>query len=364
MKKKTLFILFMLVIVVWVTSSNAVNAAGDYIYETDNNITICDPDDEMFCITMQDRNLWATSNDITSDKSFWYHFQWWNNHWFQPWKVNTVNHVVFPNWETIWSSQIDCSSYGPWNPLDRDVFIAWESDYFNSEFDYCDTHNYNLWWWGDDYYETNRWYDVETYLVDNAKWRQWPCPDWYHIPSNGEWQSLLEIWAKHYWNWLKLHGSHLVRAFNNNNNSSALFTSAVAQFREDFKIPLAGSRDRYRAYLWWIGQVADFWSSSPYIDYDAVHSFSVGINSVAAGGTEPFANANSIRCFKNIPITLKSNSSNISLEKSMVKKTNSFNTDVKHNLCAGSQINIKNIFARIPLDKTGVLKNLKCVNWK
>lgn len=372
MKKKNLLTLLVSLSVAWVSLVNVANAKSDYIYEKNvdgiDTITICDPDNSLACITMMDRNLWATTNDITSDKSYWYHFQWWNNHGFKAWKVNTQNHVVFPNWETMWTSQIDCSSYGPGNPLDSDVFIKWEEDYFNSEFDYCDEHNDNLWWWGDDYYETNRWYDTEAHLVDNAIERQWPCPQWYHIPSNWEWHALLDFRTKNYWHWVKLYGSHLVKHINVSNNGQELFSAAKLQFIDDFNIPFAWYRDRYKAYIWGINQTASLWSSSPYIDYDLVHFFSVGINSIAAGGTSPYANAYSIRCFKNTPITPKSKETTWN---STMKDKN--NTNIVNNNSTKITSNIKDkecsyitekIFDWIFFNKNKLIGVLKCVYLK
>lgn len=105
MKKKVLLILFVSILIIGSIVINMTHATSSYIYEKTvdgiETLTICDPNDTTACITMQDRNLWATTNDITSDKSYWYHFQWWNNHGFKPWKVNTIDHVVFPNWESI-----------------------------------------------------------------------------------------------------------------------------------------------------------------------------------------------------------------------------------------------------------------------
>jgi len=376
MKKKNLLTLLMYLFVAWVALVNVVDAKSDYIYEKEvdgvNTITICDPVDSSACITMMDRNLWATTNDITSDKSYWYHFQWWNNHGFKPWKVNTQNHVVFPNWETMWTSQIDCSSYGPWNPLDSDVFIKWEEDYFNSEFDYCEEHNYNLWWWGDDYYETNRWYDTETHLVDNATSRQWPCPEWYHVPSNWEWHALLDFRTKNYGHWVIMTTSTLVKQINVNHNWSDMFLAAKTQLLEDFKIPLAGGRDWYRAYLWWIGQTVSFWSSSPYIDYDLVHFFSVGINSIAAGGTSPYANAYSIRCFKNTPITSKSKestwNSTIKDDEHFTSNTNIVKNNptktTSHSQYSECNFDTEKIFDWIVINKNRLTDVLKCVYLK
>lgn len=361
MKKKNLLILFVLLFFCWTLLINVTSATtSSFIYESNGNITVCDPGDSSACITMMDRNLWATTNDITSDKSYWYHFQWWNNHGFKPWKVNTQNHVEFPNWESMWTSQIDCSSYGPWNPLDSDAFIKWEVDYFNSEFDYCDEHNDNLWWWGDDYYENNRWYDDEIYLVNNVKGRQWPCPEWYHVPSNWEWHTLLEFWTKNYWNWLNLHDAQLVRQINSNYNGSGEAAAAVLQFREDFKVPFAGYRDWYKWYIGWLWQDANFWSSSAYIGYNVVHSFHIGPNSMAAGSTAPYANAYSIRCFKNIPSSI--NSSKSSIESNSLKSENLVVED-KYNLCDWQRYNSGKIFARLPLEKSNILNSLKCISW-
>ena len=373
MKKKVLLILFVSILSIGSIVINMTHATSSYIYEKTvdgiETLTICDPNDTTACITMQDRNLWATTNDITSDKSYWYHFQWWNNHGFKPWKVNTIDHVVFPNWESIWSSQMDCSSYGPWNPLDRDIFMAWESDYFNSEFDYCDSHNDNLWWGGNDYYETNRWYDTETHLVDNVKWRQWPCQNWYHIPSNWEWHELLEIWTKNYWNWLSVRHAHLVKQINTNYNGAEQAAAAASQFREDFKIPLAGYRDRYKAYVGGMGHDANLWSSSAYIGYNVVHYRYVGPNSIAAGSTAPYANAYSIRCFKDVPITLKSNTSGKSTENSTLSDSdnsvnNNSKTSNKYYLCNKYQNSDKKIFSRMSFDKINFLNELKCIYWK
>jgi len=376
MKKKNLLILLTYLSIAWVAFVNVVNAKSDYIYEKEvdgvNTITICDSADSSACITMMDRNLWATTNDITSDKSYWYHFQWWNNHGFKPWKVNTQNHVVFPNWETMWISQIDCSSYGPWNPLDSDVFIKWEEDYFNSEFDYCEEHNYNLWWWSGDYYETNRWYDTETYLVDNVIERQWPCPEWYHIPSNWEWHALLDFWTKNYWHWLSLHDSQLLKQINPYYVGSWEAAAAVLQFREDFKIPLAGYRDWYKWYVGWMWHDADFWSSSPYIYYDHVHSFHIGPNSIAAGSTAPYANAYSIRCFKNTPITSKSKeptwNSTMKDDDHFTSNANVVNNNptktTSHSQYSECNFDTERIFDWIVINKNRLINVLKCVYLK
>ena len=106
-------------------------------------------------IFILDRNLWATTTwDLTSalPTSYWYYFQWWNNYWFSQ---NIIT----------WNQKIDCSWYGPNNPLYNNVLI---SDYSN--YDYCLSKNDNLWW--------------NTTNTNEA--RRWPCPENFHIPTSEE----------------------------------------------------------------------------------------------------------------------------------------------------------------------------------
>ena len=61
--------------------------------------------------TMMDRNLWATSNNISSEDSYWYYYQWWNNYGFEnQWNVAAsstdlvVNNSSFPRWPSNYYS--------------------------------------------------------------------------------------------------------------------------------------------------------------------------------------------------------------------------------------------------------------------
>ena len=80
-----------------------------------------------------DKNLWATtvwnSWDTLSEANCWKYYQRWNNYWFpRTWTVTTS------------STQVDASTYWPWNYYSSNTFIiyswAWDS-----------TGNGNLWWW-------------------------------------------------------------------------------------------------------------------------------------------------------------------------------------------------------------------------
>jgi len=84
-------------------------------------------------ITIADKNLWATtvwnSWDTLSEANCGKYFQRWNNYGFpRTWSVTT-------SW-----TQVDASSYWPWNYYSSDTFIK-----YNWRWDTTD--NWNLWWW-------------------------------------------------------------------------------------------------------------------------------------------------------------------------------------------------------------------------
>ena len=114
--------------------SNYIDADSDYIdadsnyVDVDSNyvdvdwnefkwedIMICNSDNTS-CITLMDRNLWATTNDISKTWSYWYYFQWWNNYWF-------IAHYLHGK---VW--QVDASGYWPDNPYNSDVFFGLQTN--------------------------------------------------------------------------------------------------------------------------------------------------------------------------------------------------------------------------------------------
>jgi len=85
-------------------------------------------------ITIADKNLWATtvwnSWDTLSEANCGKYYQRWNNYWFpRTWTIANLS-----------STQVDASSYWPWNYYSSDTFIkyTWRWD---------TTDNWNLWWW-------------------------------------------------------------------------------------------------------------------------------------------------------------------------------------------------------------------------
>lgn len=104
-------------------------------------------------ITMADRDLWADGVWLS-----WKLYQRWNNYWFSTNKS-----------ETTTSSKTDASAYWPSNYYSSNVRCtasAWES-----------SGNRDLWW-------NTTWTNVAM---------RWPCPEWFHIMTRAEADTLLEI---------------------------------------------------------------------------------------------------------------------------------------------------------------------------
>jgi len=238
------------------------------------DITICDPNNSTKCITIMDRNLWATKAGTTcSITDAWacgYHFQWWNNHGFAPCLSGNICYN-FPWWETSKGNSIDTSRY-------------WPQDYFNDNIfrstypkDWSNPRNDNLRWW----------------VTNTHEAMQWPCPSWYHVPSRLERTNLVQYRIADYnkkawWN---------TRDFNSNWTPSGN-NEAFWQFVNYFKLPHAGSR--FYGEVNHIGQVGYYWSSTA-ADADRANLFEINLqrSQVTYGIVTWRAAAFSIRCFKN-----------------------------------------------------------------
>lgn len=83
--------------------------------------------------TIKDKNEWATvvynSWDTLSQNNCGKYYQFWNNYWFA-WTGSV----------TTSSTQVNASSYWPWNYYSSSTFITWNQDWSSSQ-------NDNLWWW-------------------------------------------------------------------------------------------------------------------------------------------------------------------------------------------------------------------------
>lgn len=98
--------------------------------------------------TIMDRNLWAISDDINSPDSYGYHYQWWNNYGFSD-EPATMSSAKVVRGFVDWYSNSTWITVSPWN---SDASIS----------------------------------DI---------WTQWPCPEWYHVPSASEWKSLYDSFS-------------------------------------------------------------------------------------------------------------------------------------------------------------------------
>jgi len=268
----------------WVDSIWA-DSASCTVYSTQtscgaahSDITICNPDNPWECLTMQDRNLWASVAG-TGFCSYGNFYQWWNNYGFS----NTGSVMTA-------GGKVDCTPYGDWNNYSGSTFIL-------SSDNWCSTQVDNLWWWANDVSNNGYWYTW--WVVLNLTWRQWPCPDGYHVPSIWEWWSVLSRWASGYalsWNNITIKWTTPLTYFENNWNASTAFI-------DYFMVPLAGYRHRNYATLTNLGTLASLWSSSYYNSYRYARSFYINSSKVMASPTNNRASAYSIRCFKDISLT-------------------------------------------------------------
>ena len=139
-------------------------------------------------LTIADKNLWATSTDITSQNSRWNLYQWWNNYWFaNSWTLSYT------------TSQTNAQNYWPTN------YYSWSTIY-------------KAWapatWW-DSSNNANLWWQTTNTLVA----RRWPCPEWFHVASDSERANLITYWIN-IWAWSASNWSNakdfLLIPFNNN----------------------------------------------------------------------------------------------------------------------------------------------------
>lgn len=150
--------------------------------------------------TLYYKNVWA-SVEWTWSNSFWHYFQWGNNYWF-------------PNqWSVLRSSTLVSN---PTIPYNNNIFVM----NTNFPYDWITPQNTNL----------------------RPEKTQWPCNNWYHIPTQAEWQWLYNVWL-----------------------SVATWASPSAGDlrRNTLLIPRAGNRDHSNSYVYNQFFYGYYWSSTP-----------------------------------------------------------------------------------------------------
>ncbi len=217
-------------------------------------ITVYSPDG--YGIVIQDKNLWATMTWVWKNaplESYWNYYQWWNNYGFPSDSSAAINKTT---------TKVDASSYWPENPYSSDIFIK-------SDWDWSSVRNDNLRWWTWD--DENNWY----WLTSNnpITGRQWPCPEWYHVPSLWDWNELVVLrYNNRYhadlstWDLFYLTSTATLTGVDNLTWDNAPVSLA---FTEDMLIPFASIRwyDDWTVETSYIGLIWMLWSSTPDDEY-------------------------------------------------------------------------------------------------
>ena len=213
--------------------------------------------------TIMDRNMWATSNDITSTGSYWNYYQRWNNYGFSYEEIaaKTVETTYTPVSYNVWS-QFPASTYATW------VFVKSGTNW--QWWDNSQRKNSNM-WWGKDDTESLDW-------AGTKKDRQWPCPDWFYVPSVKDWVSILDAWK-----------------------DSTLNFGDYTQYSKDLLMPLAWDVHSSATYLQneWQGL---YWASSPVFNNNW-YRLKISIDQFKGDSNQPRSTAESVRCFKNVDNT-------------------------------------------------------------
>ena len=269
-------------------------ATSDYIYESTidwvNTLTICDPDDSRVnaCVTIMDRNLWATKSGTICNSAnswiCWYQYQWWNNYGFEIWCRSNWCEDDVARTAAI-NIRVDTTWYGPQNYYSWNIYRAISV----APQDWSESRNDNLRWWAWDNENNNRWYDIWTNSLTNVEDRKGPCPDWYHIPSQWERKALSDYWLN-YHKWEEDVGLN-------------------AQFQRDFLIPSLPTRYVDDGRIAINDNDAEYRSSSPYsgifTNWIFAHYFKIDNRNhqLSVWGAVGRASATPIRCFKNYALS-------------------------------------------------------------
>ena len=236
--------------------------------------------------TIMDRNLWAT--DFSSGYSYgntnaqnttamrWLFYQWWNNFWF-------TNNGSLPNTAyNVLVERVSDTARWPWNYYFNGTFIRRpESPYYWNSGSIAYE---NLWWW--------------SAAANSDVSRQWPCPEWYHVPYTTEWLATKNLFDKR----------ATTEAWST--YCSSLTNSAIQYcMPAALGLPFAGSRYYSSSNVNSPGTYGLYWSSTA---YSADGAYNLAFNSSSLYPQDGYGRSYgfSVRCYKNSPTLTLSFDSN------------------------------------------------------
>ena len=233
--------------------------------------------------TIMDRNLWAT--DYVSGYSYsttnspvatrWNYFQWWNNFWFP-------TEGTYPN--TVYNTfveRISDTARWPWNYYYNGTFIRRPESpwYWNS----WSVAWENLWWWGG------------TNVTNGANHpdtdKQWPCPEWYHVPYTTEWLATKNLFDK--WALTEAWSAYCSSIHDTNTAIQYCMPAALG-------LPFAGYRSYSSSSVGNVGSNGYYWSSTAY-SADFAYLLLFYSSSLIPQNGDRRAYGFSVRCYKDSP---------------------------------------------------------------
>ena len=253
-------------------------------------------------IKMLNRNLW-TNVAWTWEDSYGYYYQRWNNNWFSIQNgtnsipLYEVSELEYNMWANLvqWNSSYDANWYNG-STFIKSIWEPFWWDYWKDGNNHSANHQ-NLWWWEWDY--DNSWWLTST---NDVIWRQWPCPRWYHIPSQWEWNELFKHWwmanSWAYDNYDSMtyyeddYGSYLNLKNSNKNDD------IVQDFMDDFRLTFDGYHDweDWTLKLQW--KIWYYWTSSPNTVSEALsRKFIIMPSGIYDDASGIFSNSDSARAY-------------------------------------------------------------------
>ena len=238
-------------------------------------------------IMIMDRNMWAediaawTHWTAESNNKLWYYYQRWNNYGFKnSWDLPYSDITDWNN-----NNRVDWENYWPKNYYYSNIFKKVRTDPHR----WTINNNKNLWWW-----ENSKNSDLN---------KQWPCPNWYHIPDNLEWKAIQDAF--------------ITKESEEESFCTWDLSDIWKCFTSKLKLPFAGSHDNEDIYG--KGYNADYWSSTPYQQDGYAYKTSIGY--IGIWQTYWYrTTANPIRCFKN------------TLTKTLTISTNNLDNDKEYKI--------------------------------